>query len=151
MYQLILKISVLSFVLLSNVVSFGMLTNIQQLPNDIRKHIFVVACPFTKNQLKNSCKEWHEIGSKKAPNMYRLIDDESFNPSRDDWRYIMMHAALDGNIEVMKNILDRTSQRNFDYDCYQKIGFRLCDMFVIQRLQSDNNNWKKKLLRSLRS
>ncbi len=145
-----LKISALSLVLLSNTISFSMLTihnteqfNIQKFSEDIRRHIFVVACPSIKNQLKNSCKSWHKIGTKQAPNMYQLINDESFHPSQDDWSYVMMHAAWNENIEVMSNILNRTNQRNFDYDISEETSFRLSDMFVIQKLHLGNNNWKK--------
>jgi hypothetical protein len=130
-------------VLLGNAVSFGMLTisDIEKFPEDILRHIFVVSLPSTQNQLKNSCKSWHAIGVKKAPNMYKLVEDESFNPSQSDWSYIMMNAAWDGNIEVMKNILNRTNQRNFDYDFTDAISFRLCDMPVIKELQ-ENGVWK---------
>lgn len=123
---------------------------IQELPKGIRRHIFVVAYPSIQNQLKNSCKSWHKIGAKQAPSMYKLINDESFHPSHDDWRYIMMHAALDKNSIVMNNILNRTEQRNFDYDFgldyfgenYNKQkSFRLCDVYSFATLS--NNNWEK--------
>jgi hypothetical protein len=155
MQQFILKVIILSLVLLGNAVSFGMLTTIdmRRLPKDIRKHIFVVACPSIKNQLKMCCKSWHAIGAKKAPNMYKLINNESFNPSHDDWCYIMMHAALDENVGVMKNILNSTRQRSFGYDLGNsksifgtkkifRLSFDLYDTSDCNGLP--NNNWKEK-------
>jgi hypothetical protein len=88
----------------------------QHLSEDLQRHIFVVAHPSIKNQLKICCKSWYAIGAKKAPNMYQLVNNTSFRASHDDWRYIMMHAALEKNIKVMHAILNRTEQRNFDYD-----------------------------------
>jgi hypothetical protein len=80
--------------------------------------------------------------------MYRLLDDASFNPSHDDWRYIMMHAALDKNIEVMSKVLERTNQRNFDYDFgtdylgdryHKKKRFRLCNVYDFDALFNGNS------------
>lgn len=89
--------------------------NIQKLPEEMLRHIFVSVSPSIQNQLKNSCKVWHEIGSKTSPTMYKLVDNGSFQPHQDDWHYMMMHAAWDNNVEVMVKILNRTPQRNFDY------------------------------------
>ncbi len=117
MYRFIFKISIFSLVLLYNNVSLSMeVFDIQKFPEDIRRHIFVVAHPSIQNQLKNCSSWWHEIGAKKAPNMYRLLDNPSFRASHDDWCYIMMHAALDFNVKVMCKVLDRTDLRNFDYN-----------------------------------
>lgn len=128
------------FTLMSNVGLLGM--NIQQLPQETLRHIFVWTSSFTQNQLKNSCKIWHTIGTKKAPNMYALVVYQSFNPSQDDWSYIMMNAALDENIEVMKNILNHTGQRKFNYDFGGNRSFRLYDMPVIKKLQ-EYSIWTK--------
>src|SRR5260221_6237781 len=117
MYRFVPKITVLSLILLSNTVSVSMETfDMQQFPEDIRRHIFMVACPSVQNQLKNCSSWWHDLGAKKAPNMYRLLDDASFRANHDDWRYIMMHAAFEENVVMMSKVLDRTNQRNFDYD-----------------------------------
>ncbi|HLW73374.1 MAG TPA: hypothetical protein VKR54_04985 [Candidatus Babeliales bacterium] len=132
---------IISCTLMSNIGLFGM-GILQQLPHDIITHIFVLACPSTQNQLKNSCGTWHAIGTKQAPNMYKLVTHQLFNPSQDDWSYIMMNAALDENIEVMKNILDRTNQRKFDCDFGGNRSFRLYDMPVIKELQ-EYGDWKK--------
>lgn len=139
MYRFILKITILSLAALYNNVSLSMeVFDIQKFSQDVRRHIFVVACPSIQNQLKNCSTSWNAIGAKKAPNMYQLLNDASFRPSYDDCRYIMMHAALDKNVEVMSKVLDCTDQRNFDYDFgsdyladryNKKKRFRLCDVY----------------------
>ncbi len=120
---------------------------IQKFPEDICRHIFVVAHPSIQNQLKKCSSWWHEVGAKKVPNMYRLVENASFCASHDDWCYIMMHAALDKNVEVMSKVLDHTNQRNFDYDFgtdyladryKKKRRFRLCDVYDFSAI-GDNN------------
>jgi hypothetical protein len=153
MTQSLLKISIISFLSI-NFLSFGMaIPHIEQFPEELRRHIFVLASPSIQNQLKLTCQSWHAIGAKKAPNMYKFIDHESFRPSQDDWRYIMMHAAWwdegvrwEENVEVMRKILDRTKQRNFDYVSWKGNGekqslFLLCDMPVIKRLHLHDDHW----------
>ncbi len=149
MYRFILEVTILSVVLLFNNVSLSMqLFDIQKFPEDVRRHIFVVAHPSIQNQLKNCSTSWNAIGAKKAPNMYQLLNDASFRPSYDDCRYIMMHAALDKNVEVMSKVLDRTDERNFDYDFgtdylgdryNKKKRFRLCDVYDFKALLSSSN------------
>jgi hypothetical protein len=154
MHNFVLKIIVISFTLLINTISLSMevLFDTEQLSEDLRRNIFVVASPSIKNQLKICSKSWHAIGAKKAPNMYRLVENESLRLHYDDWRYMMMHAALDENVGVMKNILDRTQQRNFGYDFRNKYYFgtkkifRLsCDLYDTYDCNGlRNNNWKEK-------
>lgn len=122
MYQSILHITTLSLILFGNAISLSMEVidapqfYTQQLSEDLQRHIFVVAHPPIKNQLKICSKSWHAIGTKKSPNMYQLVNNPSFRASHDDWCYIMMHASLDKNWGVMRTVLDRTDHRDFDYD-----------------------------------
>ena len=156
MHTFVLKIIVISFALLINTTSLSMeiLFDMQELSpsEDICRNIFVVVSPSIKNQLKICSKSWHSIGAKKAPNMYRLVENESLRLHYDDWRYMMMHAALDENIEVMKKILDRTEQRSFGYDFRNKYYFGVHKIFSLIFDDYDtydcdglrNNNWKEK-------
>ena len=76
-----------------------------------------------KNNLQKTCRLLNKNLSKTAPNVYQLALYPEFRAHKDDITFILLHAACDKRIDVLKNVLSNTQERLFYYEesrfCYK--------------------------------